>query len=753
MKKERRYITLIYFALIAVFISISILFFYTESTQRKSIYKFIYNWELKETKKDIKLETYAAITYIDQEAKFIFSKIYERLNRDLKDAIIQLPKNSSQYLSYIKQFNSSHNTQLAIITGNKVTPSFIKLNSCHSYKYFSMKNTYMCKTTLTDTNHIPQYVLLLKATTKIDNLTPATFINLTKLELNLLKSISKKINNLIFKYKTQDSYIFIVKILNINGGKNFGYDLYNLSKGIKIGKLISSSGVDYKGNHYREEYLKALKKYGETYSKYWYPSPTNKSPQEKISFRKLYRPLNWMVGTGFYVAKLQKQAMQITNRLFSRLKYFHILFFFIYFILLLIIHLLNRRFTNALSKDTSYIIRSIPNVGNTVMPVDTTKLNFERFKLIGKTLNDLSADLIRKKEQIETNRIEFIKAFVKVLEVRDVYTKGHSERVALYAKKIGELLGLDEKKRYKLYLAGLLHDLGKVAIPDSILLKPGKLSDYEYEVMKLHPIFSYELIKNISFFKDVAIHVRQHHERCNGNGYPDGLLCDEITLEGKILAIADVFDALTTLRPYRKAFDVEKALDIMKDSQLDEKILSKIENNLHEILIKEKDQQEISRILDIVEKSRIDLFEKDILTGLYRIKSLIKYIDRKLSKKETFYLFMIDIKHLKKINYLLGHEKGNELLLKISKIIKNLENTEHHSRIGANFFSFIYTENNPLKLENQLKEKLSKIEINNFKPEFYTAFISSTGIKNGEEMIYLLEMQIQSLKITSLKKE
>ena len=749
--KERRFLGLVYSFLIAVFVVISALFYYFEVSQKHAIYDFIYNSELSRHKKDIRLETYAAISYIDLTARNEITRTCNNIKRELQTVSIKnLPDNKTKIESLVKNFDASHRFRIFISKDGFSYPNTIDIKRCEPYTYFNLKNVLLCKSSAKNKNGIPLSFLL--STKNLDNKTTiGVYVNLNSLELKIAKEVEPKLNDFIFKYKTPDSYFFIAKILNINGGKGFGYNIYNLSKGVSVGKLVSSDKKDAKGNSFREKYLKALKQYGEAYSIYWYPSPSSKIPQEKISFRKLYKPLSWMVGTGFYVNRLKQEALVFSNSLFDKLKYFHTLLFFIYILILISVHFINRKFSRLMSNDTDTILKSVPQLGEIEKPIDISKINFERFKLIAKSLNEFSEDLIDKKQQIETNRVEFIRAFVKVLEVRDVYTMGHSERVALYSQKIAEILGMDKKKQYDLYIAGLLHDLGKVAIPDSILLKPGKLSEHEYKIMKLHPLFSYELIKDINFFKHVANFVRQHHERCDGSGYPDGLKCEEITLEGRILTIADVFDALTTSRPYRRAFEVEKAIEIMKSESLDQNILKKVENHLPDILIKERNQQETTEIVDTVEKSRIDLFEKDILTGLYRIKALLKYLDEKIRSGENFYLFMVDIKYLKKINYLFGYEKGNELIMNVSQIIKSLDETVFHSRIGANFFTFLYLGKNPVEFEKKLRDKLKTIKINDHTPEFYITFLSSAGIKNAEEMIYLLEMQIESLKTISLR--
>jgi response regulator RpfG family c-di-GMP phosphodiesterase len=155
---------------------------------------------------------------------------------------------------------------------------------------------------------------------------------------------------------------------------------------------------------------------------------------------------------------------------------------------------------------------------------------------------------------------ETIKALGLLTEKRDPYTAGHQQRVALLAMGIGKKLGLTQKEIEIINVAGLLHDIGKVAVPTELLVKPSKLMTPEIQLMKLHPEIGYDIIKDIPFVeslgKDVSTIVLQHHERLDGTGYPKGLTDDEIELESKILSVSDVIEAMSFHRPYRAAFDM-----------------------------------------------------------------------------------------------------------------------------------------------------------------------------------------------------
>ena len=145
------------------------------------------------------------------------------------------------------------------------------------------------------------------------------------------------------------------------------------------------------------------------------------------------------------------------------------------------------------------------------------------------------------------------------IEARDPYTKGHSRRVGQIARSIAAELNWNSEKVEFIDWGGMLHDVGKIGIRDGILNKPGKLESDEFEKMKLHPTIGAQIIEGISFLEPVVPYILEHHERFNGQGYPQGLAGEQISIEGRLLAVADVFDAMTTNRPYQKAFEPEAA--------------------------------------------------------------------------------------------------------------------------------------------------------------------------------------------------
>jgi len=173
-------------------------------------------------------------------------------------------------------------------------------------------------------------------------------------------------------------------------------------------------------------------------------------------------------------------------------------------------------------------------------------------------------ELQRTAENLRRTLGTTIRAVALTVETRDPYTAGHQRRVADLACAIAREMGVPEERVEGLHAAGLVHDIGKIAIPAEILTKPAKLSSLEYSFIQVHPQQAYDILKNIDFPWPIADIVLQHHERMNGSGYPKGLKGDEILLEARIIAVADVVEAMASHRPYRAAIGLEAALDEIK---------------------------------------------------------------------------------------------------------------------------------------------------------------------------------------------
>jgi putative two-component system response regulator len=179
-----------------------------------------------------------------------------------------------------------------------------------------------------------------------------------------------------------------------------------------------------------------------------------------------------------------------------------------------------------------------------------------------------------------------------VIEAKDKYTDGHTRRVGIISRKIGERLGLDEEKLNSLEIAGMIHDIGKVGVPESILNKPDKLTNEEYEIIKKHSEIGETILKPLGSLRECLIPVRHHHEKLDGSGYPDGLKGDNISMETRIIGVADIFDALYSDRPYRDRMPLSSVKDILANDVNRGCLDDKVVNVLFE-MINEGDIQKI----------------------------------------------------------------------------------------------------------------------------------------------------------------
>lgn len=175
-------------------------------------------------------------------------------------------------------------------------------------------------------------------------------------------------------------------------------------------------------------------------------------------------------------------------------------------------------------------------------------------------LNTTEEEHFKRFQQISSGILD---AFAKTIEIHDPYTMGHQHRVAQLATMIGNEMGLPYEKIEALHVAGSIHDIGKISIPAEILNKPAPLTETEFNVVKTHPDIAYNILNNIQFPWKIADIVVQHHEKSDGTGYPNGLTEDTILPEAKIIAVADVVEAMTFSRSYHPKKNIEEAMDFL----------------------------------------------------------------------------------------------------------------------------------------------------------------------------------------------
>jgi putative nucleotidyltransferase with HDIG domain len=259
------------------------------------------------------------------------------------------------------------------------------------------------------------------------------------------------------------------------------------------------------------------------------------------------------------------------------------------------------------------------------------------------------------------NYQETIFTFVNMIEQRDTYTAGHTERVAGYCQKIAQAMGIDEQDIEKLYKAAILHDIGKIATPDSVLLKPGKLNSLDYELIKLHATAGYEMLSNNDMYKDLAEIIYHHHERHDGKGYPDGLHGDDIPFLSRILTVADAFDAMTTNRIYKPRKQIKEALAELAS-------LSGIQFHPDVVAVALQALTETTLPVDIaqspstdIEKKRFSYFFNDRLTGLFNEDYLKIFLQNNQGLHEYTCLHILHLTNVIEYNKREGWEQGNHV--------------------------------------------------------------------------------------------
>lgn len=177
-----------------------------------------------------------------------------------------------------------------------------------------------------------------------------------------------------------------------------------------------------------------------------------------------------------------------------------------------------------------------------------------------------SLQIKKLEEQASALRSSVICAFNQLLDLKDLNTGVHSTRLAEWGMRVGQELGLEQQELQNLEVAALLHDIGKVGIPDSILRKPGRLDDEEYALMKKHPEYGWAVLRMLPGFERAALDILHHHEFLNGKGYPAGLKNTEIPIVSRIVSVTDAFDAMVSSRPYRKGLPFEEAMRRLVES-------------------------------------------------------------------------------------------------------------------------------------------------------------------------------------------
>lgn len=336
----------------------------------------------------------------------------------------------------------------------------------------------------------------------------------------------------------------------------------------------------------------------------------------------------------------------------------------------------------------------------------------EEVRILENMINDISIAfdsnmqrnlvLGMEKEKNE-NYEETILAFVNIIEQRDTYTAGHTIRVAEYCSLIAKEMRYDISEIHKLEKAAILHDIGKVATPDAILLKPGKLTPLEYELIKQHSAVGEEMLKKIDMYKGLANIIKYHHSRYDGKGYPRTDSPDEIPMLSHIMIVADSFDAMTTNRIYKPRKSIEEALLTLKQQsgmQFHPVIVNVALKVLKDVKVIDTTQIPTSEL----EERRMSYFFHDSLTGLYNEDYLLILLNSSKYKFKT--LNIIDIHNFSAYNQKHGWKEGNHLLQSIAELLANTYNSSTIIRYHGDDFIILDKEDLKLDIEKIQKNTL-----------------------------------------------
>jgi diguanylate cyclase (GGDEF)-like protein/putative nucleotidyltransferase with HDIG domain len=323
--------------------------------------------------------------------------------------------------------------------------------------------------------------------------------------------------------------------------------------------------------------------------------------------------------------------------------------------------------------------------GYLLKPTDSTQMNETLYKvsLKLKTFNEneeyknhleslvekKTAETVQLYNEKMKNYKEILIGLVNILESRDPYTGGHSQRVAYYSKLIAQTMGYSKEECDEIFHAAILHDLGKIAIPDSVLLKPEKLTDLEFKLIKEHPVIGANLLSGMQLFQGIAKIIRHHHESYNGQGYPDGLRGDEIPVFSQIMSVADAFDAMTTSRIYKNNKSISQAiaeLESLKNIIYRADIIEAAEEVLSDIKLPSNVDQ-IPR--NEFERERFSYFYRDQLTGNFNEYYLDLVLKSNTIDYSYTYIQLIQLKNFSSYNAQHGWQEGSEILKKISQAL------------------------------------------------------------------------------------
>ena len=288
------------------------------------------------------------------------------------------------------------------------------------------------------------------------------------------------------------------------------------------------------------------------------------------------------------------------------------------------------------------------------------------------------ADVGRRMARLEGDFLDVVRKWGESIESKDIHTQGHCERVADLSSALAAKAGLDENSLFWFRIGALLHDVGKLIVPAEVLNKPGKLTDEEWALVRRHPEAGEQMLADVQFPWDVSPMVRSHHERWDGKGYPDGLAGENIPLPARILCVADVYDALTTERSYKRAFSQLEAIEIMRrevGKQFDPQLFVKFEEMVRRGTVNAPAaSQRAMPTRRSGKNGTVTVSEEDDLTGALVRRAFTNVITAVLAERRRtgapVTLLVVDVDQFKSVNDTFGHLAGDDALRLVVGVIR-----------------------------------------------------------------------------------
>ncbi|MCR5775344.1 MAG: HD domain-containing protein [Lachnospiraceae bacterium] len=313
----------------------------------------------------------------------------------------------------------------------------------------------------------------------------------------------------------------------------------------------------------------------------------------------------------------------------------------------------------------------------------------------------LQAEKLRdNNEQMRKMTMQTIMTIANTIDAKDEYTRGHSRRVSEYAAAIAEEMGYEGDDLRDIRFTGLLHDIGKIGVPDSVLNKPGKLTKAEFQIMKDHTVTGGEILRDITIIKGLDVGARYHHERYDGKGYPEGLKGDEIPETARIIGVADAYDAMTSNRIYRRHLSRERVMEELRKgrgTQFDPAVCDVLiklagEDRLPVLNIDEdpieiqQTTRILTRVIDKAEEVALEELHYDELTGTLTKDIGIRQVQREIQRNGRGTLAVFNLDHFRKVNEMEGFAVGDKYLQLLCEHIKALCDENFIIRYGPDEF-------------------------------------------------------------------